>query len=398
MNSWNVRKVAALEADGILKVEDGNHGEYRPRPAEFTSVGTAYIRAADIVNSAVDFTGASKINEIARRRIRKGIGRSGDVLLTHKGTVGRVALVKEDSPPFVCSPQTTFWRALRPNVVDRRFILQVLRSPSFVRQLGVRKDQTDMAPYVSLTEQRSMDFPVPPIEVQRAIVEVLGALDDKIAANTSLIARADEFSTTLFSSILDNADLAPLTEISRFVNGRAFTKDASGTGRVVIRIAELNSGLGASTVYNDIEVSDNHLAHPGDLLFAWSGSLTLHRWFRSEGIINQHIFKVIPIDGYPLWLVNQLLLRKLDEFKAIAADKATTMGHIQRRHLEQAVAVPSRSMIEKYDGAMTALWNAALNAEQESLRLGEFRDVLLPQLMSGKLRVKYAEKQVEAVV
>ena len=138
-----------------------------------------------------------------------------------------MALVKEDSPPFVCSPQTTFWRALRPNVVDRRFILQVLRSPSFVRQLGVRKDQTDMAPYVSLTEQRSMDFPVPPIEVQRAIVEVLGALDDKIAANTSLIARADEFSTTLFSSILDNADLAPLTEISRFVNGRAFTKDAS---------------------------------------------------------------------------------------------------------------------------------------------------------------------------
>lgn len=245
---------------------------------------------------------------------------------------------------------------------------------------------------------RQIPVNVPPLSEQRAIAEVLGALDEKIASNAGLIASADELSSGLFSVMLDGADLIPLTGVSRFVNGKAFTKNASGTGRVVIRIAELNSGLGGSTVYNDIEVSDDYLARPGDLLFAWSGSLTLHRWYRPEGIINQHIFKVIPFDGYPLWLVNQLLLRKLDEFKAIAADKATTMGHIQRRHLEEAVAVPPRSEIDKYDEAMTSLWNTALNAEQESLRLGEIRDVLLHHLMSGKLRVKDAEKQVEAVM
>jgi hypothetical protein len=66
--------------------------------------------------------------------------------------------------------------------------------------------------------------------------------------------------------------LQPLSSLARFVNGRAFTKDATGTGKMVVRIAELNSGPGASTVYNEIDVDGTNLARTGDLLFAWSGS------------------------------------------------------------------------------------------------------------------------------
>ncbi len=319
---------------------------------------------------------------------------------------GEFLLIAEDgenlrsrSTPVAFIASGKFWANNQAHVVRGNELC-------VTRYLGYALSITDISGYLTgstmpkLTRfaMDSIALDLPSIVEQKAIAEVLGALDDKIAANAGLIARADELSSALFSGMLDRADLIPLTEVSRFVNGKAFTKNASGTGRVVIRIAELNSGIGGSTVYNDIEVPDDYLARPGDLLFAWSGSLTLHRWFRSEGIINQHIFKVIPINGYPLWLDNQLLIRKLDEFKAIAADKATTMGHIQRRHLEPAVPVPPRSMIEKYDDAMTSLWNAALNSEQESLRLAEIRDVLLPQLMSGKLRVKDAETQVEAVV
>lgn len=54
--------------------------------------------------------------------------------------------------------------------------------------------------------------------------------------------------------------------------------------------------------------------------------------------------------------------------------------------------------IERAHPLMDSLWQAALSTEQESLRLQELRDTLLPQLMSGRLRVKDAEKQVEAVV
>ena len=152
--------------------------------------------------------------------------------------------------------------------------------------------------------------------------------------------------------MLTDASPLPLIEIARFVNGKAFTKDATDSGRVVIRIAELNSGIGSSTVYNDIDVADDHLARPGRPALRMVRLLTVQRWFRAEAIINQHIFKVIPCPDYPTWIVHQVLLRKLEEFRAIAADKATTMGHIQRRHLEEPVMIPSREGIEH----STPLW------------------------------------------
>jgi type I restriction enzyme S subunit len=166
----------------------------------------------------------------------------------------------------------------------------------------------------------------------------------------------------------------------------------------VVRIAELNSGIGASTVWNDIEVPDDNTARPGDLLFAWSGSLTAARWYRPEAIVNQHIFKVIPNGATPMWLVNQTVHERLDEFKAIAADKATTMGHIQRRHLDDLVRIPTSADVKRLDELMTGLWDAALAAEIENLQLTVARDQLLPLLMAGKVRVEDAEKSVEGVL
>ncbi|UAL29914.1 restriction endonuclease subunit S [Nocardioides rotundus] len=276
-------------------------------------------------------------------------------------------------------------------------------SPEYLKYV-LLCEQDSIRRFAHGTTHQTMYYPeakalcalLPERPVQDAVVEVLGALDDKIAANARLIDVADELATARFESMLGDTG-KPLSSLARFVNGKAFTKNASGTGRVVIRIAELNSGIGSSTVYNDIEVADDHLARPGDLLFAWSGSLTVQRWFRPEGIVNQHIFKVIPTE-VPMWVVKGALGRKLRDFRAIAADKATTMGHIQRRHLDDIVPVPDDAAISRHDAAMAALWDRALAAEEESLRLGVTRDVLLQQLMSGRLKVKDAESVVEGVV
>lgn len=247
------------------------------------------------------------------------------------------------------------------------------------------------------SDLKALRVPMPPLPQQRAISEVLGALDDKIAANTCLATKADALAAATYVSVVDPSFSTPLSSLAEFVNGRAYTKDASGTGRVVVRIAELNSGIGGSTVFSDTEVPDQHLARSGDILFAWSGSLTLHRWFRDEAIINQHIFKVIPRTGWPAWLVWQAIAGLLDHFKGIAADKATTMGHIQRHHLDALVPVPSPEVIASRDAEMAALWCRALSAEQENLALVATRDALLPALMSGQLRVRDAERLAEGL-
>ncbi len=183
MNDMQVRKVVDLQEEGVLLVEDGNHGEYRPRRDEFVDAGTAFIRAADMDQGRVLFETASQINDVALARIRKGIGAGGDVLLSHKGTVGKVAYAPLDSPPFVCSPQTTFWRTLDTDRLDRKYLYAYMRSPHFHAQLRSRQNETDMAAYVSLTAQRQLEVLLPEIGAQRAIAEILGSLDDKIELN-----------------------------------------------------------------------------------------------------------------------------------------------------------------------------------------------------------------------
>lgn len=248
-------------------------------------------------------------------------------------------------------------------------------------------------PNLSRDDIGSLPVPWPSPGIRSAIANVLGALDDKIEANRRVVALCDESWMVVLKSE-EQGEWVPLSTLAKFINGRAFTKGASGDGRMVIRIAELNSGPGASTVYSDADVSPDYLAGPGDLLFAWSGSLTVARWYRDTAIVNQHIFKVLPARGIPMWLVHGRILDLLDYFRGVAADKATTMGHIQRHHLDELVLVPARAALAKLDDLCRPLWRRALKAEQESLRLGALRDALLSKLLSGEVRVRDAESLV----
>jgi len=360
--------------------------------------GPYFLNIASLDNGRLDLAQSDHVSPddftVWTRRVTPT---ENDLLFSYETRLGEAALM----PPGVQACLGRRMALLRPDmsVVDPRYLLYFYLSPAFRELIDRHTIHGATVNRIGLSTMGSWPIAMPGLADQRAIAEVLGALDDKIAANARLVEIADELSRSLFSSMLEiESEPRPLADMASFVNGKAFTKDATGAGRVVIRIAELNSGLGGSTVYNDIDVSDQYLARPGDLLFAWSGSLTLHRWFRPEGIINQHIFKVIPNPDTPIWLINQLLTAKLDEFRGIAADKATTMGHIQRHHLDEPVQVPGETEIAKFDELMSALWSRSLSAEIESETLATTRDTLLPALMSGRLRVKDAERRVEAVV
>lgn len=337
------------------------------------------------------------INDTAQHITQAGLDNSsarllpaGTVCLSRTASVGYVVTM---GVPMATSQDFVNW-VCGPNL-NCRYLHYVLQS----EQESVRRfahGTTHQTMYYP--EAKALHVLLPSRSKQDSVAAMLGALDDKIAANDRLIETADELRRTVVESLLIGAPGRPLSSLAEFINGRAFTKGATGTGRVVVRIAELNSGIGGSTVYNELDVDEQHLARPGDVLFAWSGSLTVHRWYRPEAIVNQHIFKVLPREGYPMWLVDALLHRKLDDFRAIAADKATTMGHIQRRHLDEPVPVPSPEQVMTHDEAMTGLWERALSAEVESLQLAQTRDELLPLLMSGKVTGRDAKRTVEEVV
>ena len=285
---------------------------------------------------------------------------------------------------------------VRPGI-EQRYLKYVIAGRNFAEYIQAVQTGTAI-PHISGASLAGFRFPKHDQRDQRAIAEILGSLDDKIASNAELARTADDLARAYFAQMCRDAVGRPLSSVASFTNGRAFTKDASGSGRVVIRIAELNSGIGPSTVRSEAVVADQYTARPGDILFAWSGSLTIARWYRPDAIVNQHIFKVEALGGLPCWLIFQLLRAKLADFQGIAADKATTMGHIQRRHLDEVVSVPNAQVIGAQDALMTGLWDRALAAEQESLILAKLRDTLLPHLMSGRLTVRDAGKTVSDAV
>lgn len=363
--------------------------------SDFVPVGVPVASALLVNDGVLNLEEARHVSEQTAEKWMPVPTRKGDVLLTSEAPLGRVARVPIDGPLVL--GQRLFGLRGKNGVLDSGYLYYALQTASVQAELTGRATGTTVVG-IRQSSLREVRIPAPEFNVQVAIAEVLGALDDKIAANRKLVSGADALSRAHFLEVVQEADRIPLSATAKFINGKAFTKGASGTGRVVIRIAELNSGLGSSTVRSDIDVEDQYTARPGDILFAWSGSLTLHRWFRDEAIVNQHIFKVVPNEGIPPWLVYQLIAHKLPYFKDVAADKATTMGHIQRKHLDELVPVPSARQIEEKSELMSALWERALLAEQESEKLIGLRDRLLPRLMSGELRVRDAEDVVSQAV
>ncbi|MET9154505.1 restriction endonuclease subunit S [Streptomyces griseoflavus] len=366
------------------------------QPGQDQEVGVPIVRVKDVRNGKVDVREPLRVSSEVESKYARTRLQGGELLLTLVGSTGQVA---------VAHPELAGWNVaraigvLRPlSDISPRWLRYYLESEAAQQYMREHLNTTVQAT-LNLKDVRTLPVPLPPREEREAVVDVIGVLDDKIAVNESIATTADEFSSELFKYALlarpERFTERALTDAAEFINGRAFTKDATGTGRMVVRIAEINSGPGGSTVYNDIAVSEKYLAQPGDVLFAWSGSLTVTRWFRPEAIINQHIFKCVPKNENPHWLVHQLVHRKIDEFRAIAADKATTMGHIQRKHLDEPVSFPEPEELASLDSRIGPLWNRALLAERESLALATLRDTLLPQLMSGRLRVKDAEKIVE---
>lgn len=431
MGEWITDTVINLQSRGILRVEDGNHGESRPRPNEFVDVGVAFIRAADMAEGIVLFDSASKINNRARERITKGIGKPGDILISHKGTVGRIARAPLNAPDFVCSPQTTFWRSTNEEILSQDFLYAYMRSPKFAQEFQVRSGETDMAGYVSLTSQRCLVLSIPPIELQRPIGTLMSTLDEKIKLNRRInetleaTARAIfkdwfvDFGPTrakmedrapylvpdlwsLFSDHLD-ADgkpqgwtVKPLDQVADFLNGLALQKyPANGSASLpVIKIAQLRAASVSSADFASTEIPQDYVVENGDVIFSWSGSL-LHRvWTAGRGALNQHLFKVTS-KQFPKWFFFHWIAEHMPSFQATAASKATTMGHIQRHHLTQAVTfIGTPAVMKAADEIIGPLFDRQIANDLEARTLAATRDFLLPKLMSGQVRVKDAEKLV----
>lgn len=196
---WVAASVADLLRVGeLVDVKDGNHGANHPLAAEYVSDGAPFIMASN-VRAEIDYEGAKKLPPKVVSRLRVGFAKPGDVIFTHKGTVGRVAM---NTRECVLTPQTTYYRVRRPaTLLDPEFLCLLLKSPSHQEQLAEVQEQTTRD-FVPVSRQYTAFLPLPPLGEQQRIVSrvrLLTGLCDELEAR---LTRADERASQLVEAVV----------------------------------------------------------------------------------------------------------------------------------------------------------------------------------------------------
>ena len=273
----------------------------------------------------------------------------------------------------------------------------IVRGPaikSMVGSSGRQRVQTDVL--------QTLMVKVPDLETQQSISGILKSLDDKIAANRKINDNLEQQAKAIFrQELLQNGELPPnwttgsLLDIADYLNGLAMQKFRPVDGErglPVLKIKELRQGFcDYSSELCSPNIKPEFIVHDGDVIFSWSGSLLVDLWCGGTCGLNQHLFKVTSVK-YPKWFYYTWTAHHLARFVAIAADKATTMGHIKREDLAKAeVIIPDVASMERIGGVLQPIYDLVINQRIENRKLSMLRDSLLPKLMSGELDVSAIE-------
>lgn len=409
--------------------------DHRTPPA--AESGYPYVAIPQLKDGRLDLQGVRKISRDDYLEWTKKLKpQANDVIVVRRCNSGESALVPSGLECAI--GQNLVVLRADGTTVEPSYLRWLVRGPEWWNE--VRKFINVGAVFDSLKCRDIPNFEVlvPPKEVQVAIAETLGAIDDQIATlretNTTLeaIAQAifkswfidfdpvkaksegripdgiDEATAALFPGSFEESALgaipkgwstSALDRVANYLNGLALQKfPPTGSDDLpVIKIAQLRKGdsvgadLAASTIKPEYIVQD------GDVLFSWSGSLEVELWCGGRGALNQHLFKVTST-AFPKWFYFLWTRHHLAHFRQVAASKATTMGHIQRAHLSDAtVMVPDAEVLDAANQVLGPIIEMIIANSLEAKTLAELRDTLLPRLISGKLKLPELQEVAEAL-
>jgi type I restriction enzyme S subunit len=416
--------------------------DYRGKTPRKTNFGIPLITAKVVKGGRIEtpneFIDPAEYDEWMRR----GLPRKGDVLVTTEAPLGELAQI--DTSRVALAQRLIALRG-KTGCLDNTFLKFLMQSVFVQSQLSSRASGTTVSG-IKQSELRKIDLPLPPFGEQQAIACILGTLDDKIELNRrrnrtlEAMARAifqswfvdfdpvkakaagrkpaglsKEIAALFPASFEDSAvgeipkgwETRALYETARYINGAAFkTQDfcKSASGLPVIKIAELKDGISSQTRYSIREVGSDQLINTGDLLYSWSGSpdtsLDAFIWTFGPGLLNQHIFKVVPL-GMPQKRFVYYLLKYLRPILVeTARNKQTTgLGHVTVADMKRIrVCWPAEPMQATFDRIVGPVFDAVVENTLENQTLAALRDTLLPKLISGELRVPDAERIVGRAV
>ena len=320
------------------------------------------------------------------RRVNQSIYDGPSIMIPRKGSLNNV--LYSDTPFWTVD--TMFWSIINDNIVNPLFLYYSLCKKDFA-SLNVGS----AVPSLTVSILNDIDVNVPTFDTQNRIVGILKSLDDKIELNRRINDNLEQQAQALFNhyfiehpNLLGDYRIGNLTDAANYLNGLAMQKFRPQEGECgipVLKIKELGQGnTDSSSDMCSENIANEYKVYDGDIIFSWSGTLMVRIWCGGLCGLN---FKVTS-DIYPKWFYYFWTKYHLNKFIRIAQDKAVTMGHIKRGDLELSqVLIPQMDVLSKLDAILNPLLKQIIRVTCESKKLSMARDTLLPQLMSGELKI-----------
>jgi type I restriction enzyme S subunit len=183
---WELTTVGELVETGRLFLpKDGNHGNIHPKSSDYVANGVPFIMASDLNGGLIDIVNCHFISKEQADTLQKGFANEGDVLLSHKGTVGEVAVVREICTPYLMlTPQVTYYRVKDRKKLSNEFLAQLFLSDAFQSNL-LEVSGGGTRAYIGITAQAKLRLQLPKdVEEQQRIASCLSSLDTLITLET----------------------------------------------------------------------------------------------------------------------------------------------------------------------------------------------------------------------
>lgn len=365
------------------------------QPGQSVTDGIPVIKVNNLISglkslSELDTTTRENEAKYIRTRLH-----GGELIISVVGTIGKTAIVPKSFAGCNLVRATALIDI--EDALLSKWVKYYIDSPygqSYIEQ----NLNTTVQPTLNIKSLEKMSIPLYDAEYMKKIVILLSSLDEKIATNREINDNLYAQAKAIFDNHFINIDAIPagwrkgdLLGIANYLNGLAMQKfrpQGHEIGLPVLKIKELRQGsCDDSSELCSLSIKPEYIIHNGDVVFSWSGSLLVDIWCGGTCGLNQHLFKVTS-DVYDKWFYYLWTAHHLARFIAIAADKATTMGHIKREELAKAeVLIPCEEDYTNFNSIMQPIFELIISNRIESRKLATLRDELLPKLMSGEIDV-----------
>lgn len=362
---------------------------------DYVADGTPIVTVEHLGNKMFSEQNLPRVSNTDKNRLKKYVLKQGDIVFSRVGSVDRCSYVDQKHDGWMFSGRCL--RVRPTSEIDSEYLYYYFcleETKQFVRNIAVGATM----PSINTKLLGEVVVTFPELEQQKRISGILSAIDSKIEVNQKINDNLYAQVKAIFSKNFLDLDFLPdgwktrnLLDIADYLNGLAMQKyrpKDGETGLPVLKIKELRQGIcDASSELCSPSIKSEYIIHDGDIIFSWSGSLLVDIWCGGNCGLNQHLFKVTS-NNYDKWFYYLWTAHHLDRFIAVAADKATTMGHIKREELEKVeVIIPSKCDYKRIGALIKPLFDLIISNRIENRKLTALRNTLLPKIMAGEIDV-----------